>query len=88
MRRAVVQLRGPYARPVPLPLRPVSLLCAWQLQALMPVHRLCLVAGGDLNMSDPFPSPIRVMSSGVAAVSIGGNDTCIILLNQTGAVCS
>jgi hypothetical protein len=25
------------------------------------------------------------MDSGVAAVSIGGNDTCIILRNQTGA---
>ncbi|KAI7839168.1 hypothetical protein COHA_007058 [Chlorella ohadii] len=38
---------------------------------------------GDLNMSDPFPSPIRVMDSGVAAVAIGGNDTCIILRNQS-----
>lgn len=36
-------------------------------------------------MSDPFPSPIRVMDSGVAAVAIGGNDTCIILRNQSGA---
>ncbi len=35
-------------------------------------------------MSDPFPSPIRVMDSGVAAVAIGGNDTCIILRNQSG----
>lgn len=75
--------------PCPLPIRVIKLSTT---PALPTIHRntihrnllLGLAAGGDLNMSDPFPSPIRVMNTGVAAVAIGGSDTCIILRNQSG----